>query len=218
MYIYTHSVAPPTNVLSGLGAEDRYIPPKNVDPATGQSIPTARYPVPWGVAQVGLRGINCRFYHNSPRELVEGMSLPYTMEISLPGHNFIGSCSPDLNCPTEVHQNTSVKDPWRARRCSEWAVGIPERTAATVADPDFRANLTERVLDVAGIDASARSRVKPAEFLEVVVEREVRERPIKVMATLGIIGSVGILTFLYVRKYAKKRKAAQKASGAKERS
>ena len=214
MYIFTHRNAPPTSVLSGLGGEDRYIPPKNVDPATGRPIPSEKYPYPWGVAEVGLRDIKCKFYHNSPRELVANMSFPYVMEIRAGDHHFIGNCNPNMMCPASVHQNAPARDPFRERRCAEWKEGRQEEAARIIADPEFRANITERVLNIAGIAPTLG--VKPAEFLEVVIEQEARERPIKTLATIGLIASAGILTFVYVRKWAKKRQAKKSEDNVSE--
>lgn len=210
MYIYPRRGSTPQTALSGLGAEDRYIPPKNVDPVTGRPIPTVKYPVPWAAIWVGLRDINCRFYQDAPRGQVISASMPYTMEISVPGHNFIGSCGASMDCPTSVHQNARPRDPWRIRRCNEWKEGRKEAAAQIIADPEFRANLTERVLDIAGITGLDRYRVSQAEFLEVVQEREARERPIKLFAFIFLAASGGILTFNYVRKVVKRR-AARKA-------
>lgn len=215
MYIYPKQGLV-QNVLSGLGAEDRYIQPKNVDPTTGRSVPSARHPVPWGVAKVGLRNIDCTFYQNSPRELVVQMSKPYTMEISTPRDHFIGFCHPNVACPEEIHQGASVRDPWRGRQCAAWKQQWEQQAAGIIADEEFRKNVTERVLDVAGITGTDRYRVKPAEFLEVVQERETRERPVKLIAFIVLAASGGILTFGYVRKLVKRR-AAKKAAASLEK-
>ena len=212
MYIYAKSAVVPRNVLSGLSGlgTDRYIPPKNVDPATGLPVPSTRYPVPWGVVNVGLRNIDCRFYQNAPRDQVIPQSMPYTMEISLPGNHFVGFCQPNETCPEEVHQGANVRDPWRTRRCAAWREQWDQEAANIIADEEFRRNVTERVLDVAGITGASRYLVKPAEFLEVVQEREAREAPIKLFAFIFLAASGGILTFNYVRKKVKER-AARKA-------
>ena len=192
---------------------DRYIPPRNIDPTTGRPVPTADRPVPWGVAEVGLRDIKCRFYHNAPRELVVSQSLPYTMEITAGDDTFIGSCQPRTECPAAVHQGASIKDPWRQRVCRAWREQWERDAANIIADPEFRANVSERVLDVAGITGLARYRAKPAEFLEVVGEREARETPIKLFAFLALAGGGALLTFLQVRKWAKRRRQARAELG-----
>lgn len=212
MYIYTKPASAPrigVPGLSGLGT-DRYIPAKNIDPATGQPMVSSKYPAPWAVAEVGLRNINCRFYQDAPRELVLSGSMPYTMEISVPGHNFIGSCHPRQECPEEIHQGADPKDPWRIRQCKEWRDQWNQEAANIIADPGFRANITERVLDVAGIQRAGRLLTDQAEFLEVVQEREAREKPIKLLAFIFLAGAGGILTFNAVRKYANNRAKRKK--------
>jgi len=218
MYIYNKPATAPRMVLSGLSGlgEDRYIPAKNVDPVTGQPTISAKYPAPWAVADVSLRNIRCRFYHNAPRELVLTGSMPYTMEIGVPGHRFVGSCHPREECPEEVYQGADPKDPWRIRRCKEWRDQWNQEAANIIADPEFRANITERVLDVAGIQGASRLLTDQAEFLEVVQEREARERPIKMIAFIFLAGAGGILTFNAVRKYVKKRAARKEAKKAEE--
>jgi len=218
MYIYNKPATAPRMVLPGLSGlgEDRYIPAKNVDPATGQPTISAKYPVPWAVAEVGLRNIRCRFYQDAPRELVLTGSMPYTMEISVPGHNFIGACHPRQDCPEEIHQGAHPRDPWRISRCSAWKEQWDQEAATIIADPEFRANITERVLDVAGIQGAGRLLTKQAEFLEVVQQREAREAPIKLFAFIFLAGAGGILTFNAVRKYVKKRAARKAAEKAEE--
>jgi hypothetical protein len=215
MYIYNKPATAPRNFLSpisGLGG-DRYIPAKNVDPVTGQPTVSERVRAPWAVVEVGLRNILCRFYQNAPRELIIPGSLPHTMEISVPGNTFSGSCHPRQLCPEEVHQNAPARDKLRERRCAEWREQWDREAANIIADPEFRANITERVLDVAGITGAGRFLTKPAEFVEVIQEREARETSIRLVAFIFLAGAGGILTFNAVRKYAKKR-AARKAAEA----
>ena len=191
------STKPYPIALAGLGSVDRYYPPSE------------RRRAYWGTARVFLENINCTCYHNAPREEVLRASLPYTMEISLPGHSFLCSCHPDMVCPPEVHEGAYLQDPWRIRRCSAWAEQWRQDANALISSPGFRDEMSRRVLDVAGITGWRRNLVKPAEFLQVIQEREKRERPIKIFAVLTLSLGSGVLFWTWLRN----RKKAKEAMG-----
>lgn len=190
------STRPYPTALGALG--DRYIP-----------FSETRRVAPWAVAEVSLENINCRCYHNAPREEVLRASVPYTMEISVPGHNFICSCNASTTCPQEVHQGAHQRDPWRERRCAEWREQWLQEGADLIASPGFREAMSEKVLDVAGITGWRRSLVKPAEFLQVIEERERRERPIKAFAVITLAVGGGALFWTWLRKRKKAREGEE---------
>lgn len=211
MYIYTRKASAPryaVPALSGLGtaAQGRYTPARNVDPATGQPVPTQAVPVPWAAVDVNLQNVNCRFYKDAPREMVLPENLPYTMEISGPGYRFLGTCHPSQVCPESVHQGARPGDPMRVSRCNPWLERWNEESTDLIASEGFRRELTDNVLSVGNVTGVKRSLVKPAEFLEVVLEREARERPIKVISFIILAASGGILAFQAVRDAVKKKK------------
>ena len=233
MYIYTRPRSVPRRRLSGLGTtqeqpqeapvqeqastgqQGRYTPARNIDPATGLPIATQQHPAPWAVVDVSLDQINCRFYENAPREMVLPETLPYTMEISGPGYGFIGACHPSQQCPQEVHEGARPGDPLRESRCSQWLTQWTDEAPAVIASEEFRRELTDAVLNIANVTGARRSLAKPAEFLEIIYEREARERPIRMFAFVVLAGSAGILTFQAVRSAVKKR-AKKKAKKKKK--
>jgi len=155
---------------------------------------------PWAIAEVVVNGIKCRCYQDAPREEIVRTSVPYSMEIlNWLGPTFVCSCMPDTNCPESVHQGASTRDPWRQRRCQEWREGRELSAAAEIASQGFRDQVTEQVLNVAGITGLQRRFAKGAEFVQVLEERERRERPIKVIGIgfLALAAATG--TWFFIR-------------------
>jgi hypothetical protein len=68
--------------------------------------------------------------------------------------------------------------------------------------------MTERILDQAGITGWRRRFTKPAEFIQVLEERERRERPIKIFALLALAGGGGVLFWNFLKKR-RERKGAE---------
>lgn len=228
MYIYTKPRLVPRNSLSkrpepseGLGQpaqtqaqtgpQGRYIPARGIDPATGQPVMSEGQPAPWAVVDVRLQQINCRFYENAPREMVLPETLPHTMEVTTPGRRFIGACHPTQACPPEVHEGARPGDPWRDTRCRQWLTNWNEHAPNVIASPEFREELTDSILSIANVTGTKRALVKPAEFLEVIYEREAKEKPIRVFSFIVLAASGGILTFQLVRNAVKKRAAEKRA-------
>jgi hypothetical protein len=201
MYVYTKKAL-------GMGttqAQGRYTPARNVDPATGQPVSTEAIPVPWAAIDINVQNINCRFYENAPREMVLPQNLPYTMEVSGPGYRYLGACHPSQECPESVHQGVQQSDPLYVSRCNQWLEQWNHEATALIESEGFRRELTNNILSVANVMGIKRSLAKPAEFLEVVMEREARERPIKLISFVILAASGGILTFKAVRSAVKKR-------------
>jgi len=173
----------------GFGAlGDRYIPAR----------PTSRI-APWAAVETTVQNIRVKCYQNAPREEVLREMVPYTMEISVPGNNFICLGNPIQECPESVHRGTDPKDPWRQRQCAAWRQTWERQAADIIASQDFRNQVTENVLNIAGISAWQRVLAKPAEFLQVVEERERRERSIKILSVLAFAAGGGVILWTYLR-------------------
>jgi len=181
--------------LQGLGV-DRYVPGS----ASSQL-------APWATAYTTVQNIDVKCYHNMPREEVLRRMSPYTMEISTPGNHFICIGNPDQECPESVHRNTDPKDPWRQRQCATWRQGWEQEAANIIASQEFRSQVTENILDAAGITGWRRWFTKPAEFIQVLDEKERRERGIKIFALVTIAAGGGFVFWKYLNN--KKNKVSQ---------
>jgi hypothetical protein len=187
MYEYARKRHIASAISTGLGA-DRYVPPN----------PRSQV-APWAKAYTTVQNITVTCYHNAPREEVLRKQVPYTMEISVPGNNFICISNPDQTCPESVHQGTDIKDPWRQRQCAAWKQDWEQQAANIIASEGFRNQVTENILDLAGISGWRRWFTKPAEFLQVLDEKERRERAIKIMALLTFAAGGGTILWTYLR-------------------
>jgi len=151
-----------------------------------------------GIVNVDMGGVKCRCYHNAPREVILRSRVPYAMEISLPDHAFICSCNPSSICPESVHQGIDKRDPWRQRRCAEWFENYEQEVAQTISSEQFRSDMTERVLDVSGITGAGRAFAQPAEFVQVLAEREQRSRAVTIASIVVLALGGGVLTWKFV--------------------
>lgn len=170
--------------------------------------PSATSASPWPIVETELNNIRCTCYENAPREEILRWMVPKSMEIHVPGHDFVCSCTPKngiLDCPEEVHEGADIEDPWRHRRCREWRESWEFEAANIVASEGFRDAMTEQVLDEAGITGWRRMLAKSAEFVQIVEEREKRARMIKITGGLVLMASAGALTW----RYLKNRKEAE---------
>ena len=181
--------------------------------------PTARSLSPWPKVETEIDNIKCGCYQNAPREEILRRATPYTMEIQTPNNVFVCWCEPkigNINCPESVHGGADPHDPWRIRRCKEWEAGWEVQAAEMVASPEFRARVTENVLDIAGITGLERIRAKDAEFILLIAEREKRARALKIAGGAVVLVSAGILSLRYfVKRAAKAKKAKKERKGAK---
>lgn len=165
--------------------------------------PTATSAFRWPIVETELSNIKCRCYENAPREEILRWMVPKSMEIHVPGHVFVCSCTPRtsiLDCPEEVHQGTDIRDPWRQRRCREWRENWEVEASNIIASEGFRDAMTELVLDEAGITGWRRLFAKSAEFVQVIEEREKRARAIKIAGGALLVASAGVLTWRYLQK------------------
>lgn len=169
-------------------SEDRYVP--------GSS--SSRV-APWPSVHTRVQNIRVKCYHNAPREEVLREMVPYTMEISTPGNNFICIGNPIQECPESVHRGTDPKDPWRQRQCAAWRQTWERQAADIIASQDFRDQVTENILNIAGIPAWQRALAKPAEFIQVLEEREGRERAIKIASILALAAGGGVILWSYLK-------------------
>ena len=170
----------------GLGA-DRYVPAR----------PNSS--VPWPIAYTTVQNIEMKCYHNAPREQVITGMVPYTMEISAPGNNFICNGNPSQECPESVYQNADPKDPWRQRQCAAWKQGWEQEAANIISTQGFRDQVTQNVLTLAGISGWRRWFAKSAEFIQVLDERERRERGIKIFALVTVAAGGGVVLWKYLQ-------------------
>ena len=162
---------------------------------------------PWARAETTVQNVDVRCYHNAPRELVLQQMVPYTMEISAPGNNFICIGNPRQECPESVHQNADPKDPWRINQCAAWKSGWERDAADIIASQEFRNQVTENVLNLAGISGWRRWFAKPAEFVQVLEEKESRERGIKIFALVAVAAGGGVILWRHLQS--KKNKVSQ---------
>lgn len=189
---------------------------------TIQEHPKGRYILPsatslaqWPKVETEVDNVFCGCYQNAPREEILRRAIPYTMEIQTPNNTFVCWCEPrtsnlTLACPESVHQGTDPRDPWRIRRCTEWREQYEAQVAEMIASPGFRDQVTENVLDIAGITGLERMRTKSAEFILVIAEREKRARALKIAGGVVLLASAGILSLRYFVKRSKKAKKAKK--------
>jgi hypothetical protein len=187
MYEYARKRHIPSAISTGLGV-DRYIP-----------YSATRTVAPWAIAETTVQNIDVKCYHNAPREEVLRKQVPYTMEISVPGNNFVCIGNPNQECPESVHQNADIKDPWRQRQCATWKQDWERQAADIIASEGFRNQVTENVLNLAGISGWRRWFTKPAEFIQVLDEKERRERAIKIMALVAFAAGGGAILWTYLK-------------------
>lgn len=182
-----------------------YLTKRHLESLGDQYLPASptRTKTPWAIADTVVQGISVRCYQNAPREQILTRQVPYTMEISYPGGNFVCIGNPTtafLTCPESVHQNADPKDPWRIRQCAAWKEALPQQMADLVATEDFRKQVTDNILNVAGISAFGKLFAKPAEFVQVVEERERREGAIKVVSILALAAGGGVILWKYLKR------------------
>jgi hypothetical protein len=188
MYEYAKKRFIPSSVSTGLGT-DRYIP---------NATRTSSRPFD-AVARTNVQNIDVQCYENMPREQIVTKQVPYTMELSVPGHSFVCIGNPDQECPASVHRNTDPKDPWRNRQCATWRQGWEQQAAGIIASQGFRNQVTENILNVVGITGWRRWFTKPAEFVQVLDEKEHRERVIKVAAVLALAAGSGAILWTFLK-------------------
>lgn len=187
MYEYTKKRHIASSQQGVLGT-DSYTPPR----------PDSRV-APWAIARTTVQNIDVKCYQNAPREEVLRQMVPYTMEISVPGNNFVCIGNPNQECPESVHRGTDPKDPWRQRQCAAWKQSWEQQAADLIASQEFRNQVTENILNVAGISAWRRWFTKPAEFIQVLDEKERRERAIKIAAVLALAAGGGAILWTYLK-------------------
>ena len=201
MYEYAKKRFIPSSVSTGLGT-DSYTPAN-----------LASRVAPYAIAETKVQNINVRCYENAPREQIVTKQVPYTMELSVPGHSFVCIGNPDQECPASVHRNTDPKDPWRNRQCATWRQGWEQQAAGIIASQGFRNQVTENILNVVGITGWRRWFTKPAEFVQVLDEKESRERVIKIAAVLALAASGGAILWTFLTKKGSLKRNAHYGGG-----
>jgi len=184
MYEYAHKRFIPSMTSNGVGTEDE-------SDRISSWLPRA--------TRTNVQNIAVQCYDNAPRERVVTSRVPYTMELSVPGHHFICIGNPGQECPESVHRNTDPNDPWRHRQCAAWRETWERQAADIIASAEFRKQVTENILDAAGITGWRRWFTSPAEFVQVLDERERRERAIRIAAIIALAAGGGAIFFTYLK-------------------
>jgi hypothetical protein len=187
MYEYAHKRFIPSMTSDGLGA-DSYTPASTSGRGT-----------PYAVARTNVQNIDVHCYENMPREQIVARQVPYTMELAVPGRSFVCIGNPSQDCPASVHQGTDPKDPWRQRQCATWRETWERQAADIIASEAFRTQVTENILSVAGVSGWRRWFTRGAEFVQVLDERERRERVIKIAAVLALAAGGGAILWTHLR-------------------
>lgn len=183
-------------------AKKRFIP-SAADTSLGadsyRTASTTSQLAPYAVARTSVQNIDVHCYENMPREQIVARQVPYTMELSVPGRSFVCIGNPNQDCPASVHRGTDPKDPWRQRQCAAWRTDWEREAAGIIASQAFRDQVTTNILNAAGITGWRRWFTKNAEFVQVLDEKERRERAIKIAAVVALAAGGGAILWTYLR-------------------
>jgi hypothetical protein len=155
--------------------------------------------------------LHCVCYENMPREEITDIRLsseqldfignPYTLEVHPIGHSYVCDCRTKITgCPESVHRGADPRDPWRQRQCADWEERINKEIADTLSTKNFRKVLAQRVFKTSGLQSWRGTFLPPAEFTQVLIEREVRAKPYKVIAPLVIAVAGSVIAWQIIRK------------------
>ena len=189
MYEYARKRFIPSTVSTGFGA-DTY----RAASSTTSSL------TPYAIARTNVQNIAVHCYENMPREQILATQVPYTMELSVPGRNFTCIGNPSQECPESVHRGTDPKDPWRQRQCAAWRQTWERQAADIIASQGFRDQVTENILNAAGVTGWRRWFTQGAEFVQVLDEKERRERAIKITAFVALAAGAGGILWTFLKK------------------
>lgn len=165
---------------------------------------------PYPRLTMNVAGIGTVCYQGMPRTDLPPDSLPYALEIHPIGTTFICTCNglrPAVSlCPQEVHQGASPLDPWRREKCNQWVAAQTLKNNELLTTVSFRKQLAKQAMDLVGVPGWRRWFAGPAEFTTVLREKEIRERPIKIVAPMILLASGVYLIWRYASS--KKSKTA----------
>lgn len=152
-----------------------------------------------GQSEALPEGMTCTCYEQMARELIAPVTMPYSLEVKTLGKHFKCACNPRFVCPEAVHRNASPRDPWRAHVCSQWINDTKRAASQMISSEEFRTQMAKAVAKGGEVPGWQQLFMAPAEFTEVLVEREGRERPIMILGVLAIAAGGGFLLWKYLR-------------------
>jgi hypothetical protein len=155
--------------------------------------------IPKGVHPRLPEGMSCHCYEKMAREMIAPVAHPYSLEVNTLGRDFKCTCNPTMVCPESVHRGVSTRDPWRAHVCKQWIDQTKETASRVIASEEFRSQMARAVAKAGEIPGWQQLFMQPAEFTEVLEEREARERPIIIVGVLAIAAGGGFLLWKFLR-------------------
>jgi hypothetical protein len=152
-----------------------------------------------GQSEALPEGMTCTCYEQMGRGIIAPVTLPYSLEVKTLGKHFKCACNPRMQCPESVHRGVSTRDPWRAEVCRGWINDTKRVATQMIEGEEFRAQMAKAVAKGGEVPGWQQLFMAPAEFTEVLVERERRERPIMILGVIAIAAGGGFLLWKYLR-------------------